>query len=78
MSNKTREVVPKKALLIEIRNLREALSRTNESLQEANKNLASLEESYIKYKTKVKTITDTSAFWALYSALLLWREERRR
>jgi len=77
MSNKTREVVPKKALLIEIRNLREALSRTNESLQEANNNLASLEESYTEYKRKVKTITEKSLFLGLFAAFRLWKGDRR-
>lgn len=77
MSNKTREVVPKKALLIEIRNLREALSKSNQDLQETNANLVSLEEGYIKYRDAYKSVTEKSLVLGLISAFRLWKGERR-
>lgn len=77
MSNKTREVVPKKAMLIEIRNLREALSKSTEDLQTANTNLASLEEGYVKYRDAYKSVTEKSLFLGLISAFRLWKGERR-
>ena len=77
MSNKTREVVPKKALLIEIRNLREALKKSDENLRDTSYNLQDLEESYKDMKNKVKSITEKNLFLALFSAFRLWKGDRR-
>jgi hypothetical protein len=77
MSNKIREVVPKKRLLIEIALLRDKLREANDQTYQANKNLESLEADYIKYKSRCKSITDKSLFLALFSAFRLWQGERR-
>ena len=77
MSNKTREVVPKKAMLIEIARLRRELQESNQYLRDATANLASIEGDYIKYKKEVKSITDKSLFLALFSAFRLWKGDRR-
>lgn len=77
MSNSIRQVVPKKSLLIEIRNLREALTRTGESARVANERLEEIEEAYIQYKREVKSITSKNLFKGLYAAFRLWKGERR-
>jgi len=78
MSNKTREVVPKKALLIEIRNLRKALSESNDNLLQVNQNLAFLEEAYKAANDQLKMIKENNLFLGLYTAFLIWKGERRR
>lgn len=77
MSNKVRPIVPKKYLLIQLRNSQEALTQANERERAANVNLESLESSYVITKDKLKGVTDNNLFLALYAAFRLWRGERR-
>lgn len=77
MSNKIRQVLPKKSLLLELQRLLEALTQSNEDLRESNNRLESIEEGYIQYKKEVKSITSVNLFKGLYAAFLLWKGERR-
>lgn len=77
MSNSVRYVM-KQRLLIEIKNLREALAKSDEKLRKTGQNLIDMENSYINLKNKIQSITQKNLFLGLYSAFRLWMGERRQ